>query len=351
VGRAMVALGPLFASRFPAADYKASAAVAIIILAADAWSVVAVSRRGLSWSALAVGLLLLAGALFAPSTYAQPTRELWLVIAVIILTVAMTAMRTPPRVLAALLLIFVVIDGVREINDYLLLGRVSPWQASPTAASAYLEQDITLGNLPTLLKQAPARRPARVPPAASLTVAPTGTDPDASGWIANGYHLDDYGGTIEQSLWRVEHNSAWLKLMLQPWNGYTFPCDAVGCRNGAVRLPATSQWRASQEVRTVAYGTESIRYVVKTSQPVLMVENELAVPGWRTNSSKVQPVNAGIPLRTWRLSAGSYSFTATFHEGGRTAQYLAVLAALIAWVASMLMLLRRRKVSDPVTVR
>lgn len=345
IGKAMASVRPLFPSRFPAAEYKAVVAIALVVLAADAWSRVAVRRRGLSWRAALLGCVLLAGALLAPSTYGQPTRELWLVIIVIVACVALTFVRLPPRVMVCLLIALAVIDGVREVDDYRFLGGVSPWRASPSEAAAYRARDVYVRKLPTLLKQAPASRPARVSSYESLTSAPTGSDPDATGWIADGYHLNDYSGTIERVLWQAERNPAWLALLLAPWHAYTFPCTTTGCSSGAVRLPSSRTWHPSPDVQTLSYGEESIVYSVNVSQPELMVENELAIRGWRSNTPHVHPVKAGIPLRAWRLSPGRYHFTATFQESGRTPQELMVVLALIAWFSSVFFLLRRRPVA------
>lgn len=342
VGRAMTSLRPLFPSRFPAAEYKAFVAVALIVLAAEGWSSVSIRHRSLTWRAGLVSALLVGGALLAPTTYASPRHELWLIVVVALASLALVMVRLPTRVLVVALAGLVVVDGVRNINSYSYQGQISPWHASPSEAAQYRARDAFIRKLPTLLAQAPVRRPARVAPYAPLVRAPTGSDPDANGWIADGYHLIDYGGTIEKALWRVEHNAAWLNLMLQPWNGYAFSCATVGCEDGSVRLPAVARWKPSPDVHTVSYGTQAIRYSVNVSQPALLVENELAIPGWRTNTNKVRSVNAGLPLRTWRLSAGSYTFTASFQEPGRTAQELTVVVALLAWIASAFALVRRR---------
>jgi hypothetical protein len=341
VGRAMASVRPLFPSRFPAADYKAVVVVALVVLSAEAWSQIAVRRSNLTWRAVLAGCVLITGALLAPSTYAQPTRELWLLVAVVVACVALVFVRTPRRLLICMLVGLIVIDGTREINDYRQLGRISPWQASPSEAAPYRAHDVYVRKLSALLAQTPAARPARVPSFALLNLAPTGTDPDASGWVADGYHLTDYGSTIERVRWQAEHNPVWSALLLAPWHGYTFPCAKVGCSSGAVHLPTATKWQPSPDVRTLSYGLEDIVYSVNVSQPVLMVENELAIRGWRANTQRVHVVDAGIPLRAWRLSPGHYQFTATYQETGRPLQELAVAAALAAWLGCALTLRRK----------
>jgi len=337
VGRAMASVRPLFPSRFPASDYKAIVAVALIVLSADAWSRLSQGARTRSWRVALVGCLLVAGALFAPKTHALPTRALWLVLLVIAASMALALVRTPARVLVCLLVALVVVDGVREINDYRLLGTNSPWQVPPSALAFDIHRDGYVRELPKLLAATPRSRPARVPAAATA-------EPNASGWVADAYHFADYDPTLERSLWQAEQSPAWTALLLDPWHGYTFSCATVGC-SGPVHLPNPTRWRPSSAVQTVSYGTSRIVYSVNTTKPVLMVENELAIRGWHANTSRVRLVDAGIPLRAWRLSPGHYRFVASFQEPDRNLQYLILAVAIAAWAGCVFALRRRRSPS------
>ena len=335
IGRAMVSVRFLFPSRFPASDYKAVVAVALIIISADAWSRVATRSHGRPWIRVVLsGCVLIAGALLVPRTHAQPTRELWLLVVVVLASGALALTRPPVRVLACLLVILVVVDGLREINDYRLGGLVSPWHVPPSALAFYQERNVYVRALPRRLEEPVKSRPARVPAAATA-------EPNASGWVADAYHEADYDPTVERSLWEAENNPAWSTLLLEPWHGYSFSCANVGCVNGAVRLPPPRTWQPSSEVQTLSYGDQRITYTVNISKPVLMVENELSVRGWRANTSKVQLVNAGIPLRAWRLSPGQYKFIASFQEPDRTLQELAAVLALIAWLGCVFLIRRK----------
>ena len=328
IGRAMVSANFLFPSRFPASDYKAVVALALIVISVDAWSRLR-ERDRVRWMKVAlVGGVLIAGALLVPHTYAQPTRALWLVVAMVIASCALALTRLSPRVLACALIALVAIDGVREIDDYLLGGKASPWHAAPAALAFYRERDGYVRELPERLAQAPMTRPARVPES-SIPEA------NASGWVADAYHATDYNPIRERSLWQAENNPQWSQLLAGPWAASTFPCASVGCHTGAVHLPPVATWRTSPGVRTIAYHADQIVYSVKLAQPALMVENELAVAGWRANTDRVQGVGSGTPLRSWRLSAGEYQFTASFHEPGRSLQEVAALLALAAWLGSV----------------
>jgi hypothetical protein len=325
IGRAMVSASALFPSRFPAADYKATVAVALILLSADSWSRIGARDRR-PW--VAVGLatcVLVVGALLVPHTYGLPTRRLWLVLLVVGASAALALVRPSARFLACALMLLVVIDGVREANDYLKEG-ASPWQSRLSELAYFSQRDNYVRALPESLERAPTTRPARVP---ASTVA---AQVDSSGWVADAYHAVDYNSIKERVLFEAEHNPSWLRLLLAPWLAVTFPCAAVGCSNGAVHLPPVNTWRTSSSVRTTSYGANSIVYVVKLSQPTLMIENELAIAGWRANTGRVRLVRTATPFRAWRLPAGDYRFTASFHEPDGGFQNLAVAVALAAWL-------------------
>jgi hypothetical protein len=336
VGRAMASIKPLFPSRFPASDYKAVVALALIIVSVDAWRGLSGARRTIALRAAALGVLLALGAILAPKTHALPTRALWLVLVMIAASVVLAAVRPPARVLVLLLVALVAIDGAREINDYASQGTVSPWQVPPADLAFYVKRDGYVRELPELLAATPVTRPARVPPASTA-------EPNASGWVADAYHDSDYDPTLERSLWLAENEPALAAKLLQPWQAYLFSCEAVGCTH-AVHLPAASTWKPSAAVRTLSYGDQSIVYSVKVAKPTLLVENELSVKGWHTSSPRVRLVDAHIPFRAWRLSPGEYRFTASFQEPDRGLQdALAALAAL-AWLACALAIFRGRSI-------
>jgi hypothetical protein len=333
VGRGMASLGPLFASRFPASDYKSIVALALIVISVDAWrGISAGDSRPLIAVAIA-SCVLVGGLLLVPRTHAQPTQEPWIVVGVVLASGALAVVRPAPRLLVCALLVLVVIDGVREINDYLLGGLVSPWRAPPSALAYYRQRDGYVHELPTRLAVAPSTRPARVPPSPIPEV-------NASGWVADAYHATDYDPVRERALLQAESNPTWLRLLLEPWFATTFPCATVGCATGSVHLPPASAWRASPDIHTISYGATSIVYAVKLSQPTLMVENELAVAGWRTNTDRAQSVRNDTPFRAWRLSPGDYTFTASFHEPGRPLQDLMAALALAAWLGCVFVLRR-----------
>jgi hypothetical protein len=347
IGKAMVSLGTLFPSRFPAADYKPAVAIALILLSVEAWASFS-ARRGRRWPTALAGLALALGVLLAPSTYAAPTRTVWLALAVIAATMVLIALRPRLPLLVGALLALIVIDGVREARDYRTRGGVSAWQAPPAAATMPPDVAVTheraydryVARLPELLRFTEISRPARLPASVPLSVSSRGANPDAAGWVADGYRLVDYAGPVERALWRVEQSPTWTRLMLEPWHAYVFQCRASGCSRA---LPPAQSWHPSRSIHTVAYGPDKIVYKVHLTRPALMVENELAIRGWRSNTPRAEVINAGIPLRTWQLRAGSYTFTASYHEPGRGLQIAAAAIALLAWLGCAGWLLVERR--------
>jgi hypothetical protein len=350
IGRLMA--GPfssLFPSRFPAADYKPAVAIAGVILAAEAWSAVAARVTPRQWTAAVGGGALLVGAQIAPSTYAAPTRTFWLLAIVVGGTVTLALVRPQARIVVCVLLVFITVDGWRDARDDLLRGTTSSWLVTPgqEVISGMPARDTYIRELPESLAAKPVSRPARVPPAAPLTQFPSGTNNDSTGWIADGYHLIDYGGTVERSLHAVESSATWTALMLEPWHAYTFPCARVGCRSGDVRLPSATIWRPSSAVRSLSYSASGITYSVDVTEPTLMVENELAIQGWKASTPKVRIVRTGGPLRSWRLSPGDYEFTATYHLPGAEKQLLAAIAAFLLLLGSAAFLWCHPSASSP----
>lgn len=340
LGRAMASVRPLFPSRFPSSDYKAIVAVALIVIAADAWRALpSLSRRRACITAGAAGCVLIAGVFLVPKRHGGPTDDLWLVIAVTALTALLAVIGRRARIVASVLVVLIAVDGSREVNDYHLAGTVSPWQVPASALGPYFARNALVRSLSERLQQTPTRRPARAPS------APT-AEADASGWLADSYHETDYDATVERVLWRAEHNATWSAMLLAPWQAYTFSCAAGGCQERTVHLPAPSTWHPSNTVNTLRYGTESITYSVDVAKPTLMVENELAIDGWLADTPRVHPVHVDAPFRAWRLGPGKYSFTASYHEPGRAFQWSAALIALVAWLVSTGLLGQRASLSS-----
>ncbi len=341
VAHVMADLPTLFPSRFPVVEYKAAITLVLILLAADAWGEIAEQRAKVGWSCplLAAGLLLL-GLALAPSTYAHPTRTVWLVIVVVVVTAVLVVIRPPARVFFTVLVALVAVDGWRAAHDQLLGGTASPWSITPAVAATIEAPQSYVFDLSTELAATPAARPARTAPS---TPAIGGFNTDTWGWVADGYRMSDYGGTVEKARAEAQETPKWERLMLEPWHAFTFSCAAVGCQSGHLDLPPVSSWRPSSAVTTTAYSIRGIVYSVHVSQPTLMIENELNVPGWSSGDARAVAVNAQIPLRAWRLDPGTYSFRATFHQPDRGVQCAAAIAAVLLGLAGVGWAVRPRR--------
>ena len=344
VGRAMTSLRPLFPSRFPAADYKAVVAIAIVVLAADGWRGLAIGRRrGPRLRGALIAVLLLLGALLVSTT----------VCAGVAGDVARRRGRGPrPRTGAGPRSSTCARAAPAPARRDRRLSRgprlpparaLSPWQAPPTEAAQFLARDGSVRKLGSALEQVADHAARADGPAAPLAAAPTGSNNDALGWLASGYYLIDYSGTVEQSLWRVEQDPQWTALMLEPWHAYTFPCASGRCASVARSLPSTAGWQPSGDVRTTSYAIGAITYAVDVARPEVMVENELAISGWHSNSTHVRPLDSGLPFRAWLLSPGRYTFTARYADPTRKTQVLTALIALLAWLGCCLVLAGRRR--------
>ena len=89
--------------------------------------------------------------------------------------------------------------------------------------------------------------------------------------------------------------------------------------------------------KSEAYGADRIRYAVSTRVPAILVENELAFPGWTAvregaGATEVEPVAAAWPLRAWKLPAGEYSLALAFRMPGLSAAAGISIASTAAWL-------------------
>ncbi len=333
-GSLMTKLPFLFPSRFPASDYKAMIAVPLLIIAAEGWRRQAESGSARVWVPVAVGGLLVAGVFLAPNaTGAGVTQAAWLVIGVVALTVLVMrlAAHITPRMLLPALLVLIIVDGARMTMDWNNFAGVSPWAVAPSDYPQQVLRDDLAQQLPEFVADPPERRPARTPPAVPIETQPQGSPSDADGLLGFGYYLGDYSGIITHARSVVENSPELTGLMLRPWSAWSWPCGELPCDGSPIQLPPVSQWTINPYITTTSYALSSITYSVDLSTPVVMVENELAIPGWSADLSSVHPVDVGGVFRAWELPAGHYQFTASYRQPERGVQEVLALAAILAW--------------------
>jgi len=345
-GNLMTKIPFLFPSRFPATDYKAMIAVPLLIVAAEGWRRQSQSGSSRVWISAAVGGLLVAGVFLAPNTTgAGVTQAAWLVIGVVALTVLLMqfASRVSVRMLVAALLVLIIVDGARMTADWNNIAGVSPWAVAPADFQRQAARDDFAQQLADLIANPPGSRPARTAPAVPFDVQPHGSPSDADGLLGFGYYLGDYSGVITHARSVVESSPDLTQLMLQPWSAWSWPCGVVPCDGSPIQLPPVGQWTVNPHITTTSYAVSSITYNVDLSMPVVMVENELAIPGWSANLSSVHSVDAGGVFRAWRLPAGRYEFTASYVQPERGIQVALGLAALVALGGCVAVLRRQRR--------
>ena len=345
-GTLMTKIPFLFPSRFPASDYKAMIAIPLLIIAAEGWRRQTQSGSSRVWISAAVGGLLVAGVFLAPNTTgAGVTQAAWLVIGVVVLSVLLMqfASRISMRVLVAALLVLIIVDGARMTADWNNFAGINPWAVAPADFQRQTARDDYAQHLADLVANPPGSRPARTPPAVPFETQPRGSPSDADGLLGFGYYLGDYSGVITHARSVVDSSPELTSLMLQPWSAWSWPCGVVPCDGSPIQLPPVAQWTVDPHITTSSYAVSSITYNVDLSMPVVMVENELAIPGWSANLSSVHPVDVGGVFRGWQLPAGQYQFTASYVQPERRIQEVLALTALVALGCCVAVLRRQRR--------
>lgn len=341
-GRLLGALPIIDASRFPAADYKAPAALALLLVCVVGWQGL-FQRPRVAGTAL-VGSVLLVGLVLAPQyTSIPPTEVILLLVGVVVASAFLPLLvRRDPRAALLGLVTLVVVDGGRMVADTEHESGTRPWEVDGHFVIARNERDEGARRARTVLATPVERRPARVPPGAPLDKAPGGTEQDALGYYGLGYYLSDFGGTITTARHTIRTNPDLEALMLLPWTAWTWPCTEGLCGSDEVALP-TLPWQEASTVRTSSYGVDHITYAVDLPARSLLVENETWFPGWRADDDRIRAVAVGGALRGWVLPAGTYSFTTEFHPAQRTQQILLGLLALAGWVGVLVGIRRPRR--------
>ncbi|HEX2053187.1 MAG TPA: hypothetical protein VHJ78_05590 [Actinomycetota bacterium] len=333
-GEVLVKVPFMFPSRLVASDYKAVAAVALVILSALGWGRVAAEGRA-RYAAGVAGVLLLAGLFLAPRyTDIPPTATPWLVAG---LVAAATALAYAPRrlgvVVPVLVGLLLVVDGFRMVSEMELRPGFSPWSTAPAGFPTLELHDERARTLDAILADPPDRRPARLPDTVSPSTGGSGLD--ATAYLADAYHLGDYSGAVTMERWRTSRSPRLTEAMLRPWTAWVVPCREVDCADGSPALSDRILAGESASVATTSYGLDEIRYRVRLQERSLFVENEFAARGWSADRDAIRKVKVGGALRGWVLPAGDYSFTARYVQPERGSQIGLAAFALLTMLAGM----------------
>jgi len=345
-GRVMVAAGPLFTSRFAAADYKIGVVLAIAFFGSLGWRNLLAQPRVFRWRAALAGLVI-AGGLWAGSDIGGPgaTRHEWLILAVVVasLGLVLLARRIGMLPLVVLVGLLSVGDGLRAADDQvaeLPAGDMSAWNyRHPTDELA--ARDAAAAVLAAELGDPPATRPARNPPV-NIPIRGQGTPRDALGYLALGYWAHGHGGFQTEAKYTALNDPSQTERFVQPWTAWIVSCERIDC-DQISSLPDDSLWHPSDEVETVTYDTDRIDYRVDLEERVLVIENEVNYAGWRSGDDRVTPVQHDGAFRAWILEPGRYEYSTEFRTDTLGRAVLLVVGAALAWaIAAWLVTTRKR---------
>jgi len=358
-GQVMADLDLLFPSRALFSDYKGALAVTMIVLAALGWQAVA---DGITswWRSLIVTVAVVVGVAIANGIDTsravfdiEPTRRSWLVLVVAVASAGLAfalSRRSGGLVVAVGLLALVLVDGARMIDDLRISPELHPANFTLDAAERR-GRDSSIQRLDSTLRNGPVVRPPRAPTVLARDDIPHGLPGDAYGFTGLGYEVGNLGGTIGANRWEVWGDPVQYEIALLPWSVAVMPCD--GCDVAEARSVAegaaplqVANFGASEWITTTRYGLDSIDYAIDSPADVVVIENEMAWPGWGSDSDALQIIETDLPWRVSMIQAGTHQVTTSFREPTRSAQAGLAAIAMAAWGAATYLTLRRRSPPD-----
>jgi hypothetical protein len=341
-GRVLASIPFLFPSRLPASDYKAMAAIALLILGATGWQRIAQRHRP-GWAPAVAGLALIAGAFLSPQSRSVAPTKLPLLIALVVagcLLLAYTRRRLPVGAVLGAVLALTVVEGARIVSDMEILPGQKAWSLAADRFPQRELHDRQAVRLRAQLKDPTTTRPARALPLSPDV--PGGTAEDSIGYLGTEYRLGDYGGTITMARHRIAEDARLTDLMLRPWTAWVLPCGRTDCTGKTIALPPDLEQMESDRIRTKFYGISSIGYLVDLGEPSLVVENEIPARGWSADRAGIRQVEVAGAMRGWVVPAGRYEFTARYVQPERPIQLLLAGIALASVAATGLLYRRAR---------
>ena len=342
-------LGPmLYPSRFPGADHKSLLAIVVIVASSSAWDRWSTSTA--RWAIMAMVPIagLLVGGIWIDWFDDRDYTLHPVVLAIVVgLTVALAAFAYAqnragngrPAVVAWLpvvVLVLVVVDGTRQQSDglrYPIGNPVDAWTVEIDLDERY-GWEIALDET---LREVRSQRPARTLPIE--TDRPQGRPQEALGYIEPEFRMGSYGGHTVDARVRAYENLEVFDFLEQASGFLTRSCE----QNCDIELfdDAWSQASTTRDIEVLDYGLEHITYRSTLTESALVVENEIAYPGWTIADERVTLLDNDWPLRSWRAEAGSYEFTARYESPFKVLQ-LSLLAAAVAGQLVLIVLLRPR---------
>lgn len=313
---------PLGMSRFPAADYRAMVLVPLVLLGVHGTKHV-LEERARPWAhalrALAFLAFVWAGYRIWRDGSALPDEGVRPLAAVLLgtaLVLAVGRFRSLGARFGAVALAGLAIGDGYRMHDAI----PEKWQAK---LPRKLDFDEMRDELVAELKESRAERPARR------------EMPTFDGYLRGRYVLYDYAASDRLAGPAQLLGRGPLKpIIKRPSAPVLLAEDAAPEPLAALDRPLDP---SAGTVKTEAYGAETVRYAISTRAPAVLVENELAFPGWTAmredDGSEVESIAAAWPLRAWMLPAGEYSLSLEFRMPGMRAAASVSLAATATWLA------------------
>jgi hypothetical protein len=327
---------PLGMSRFPAADYRAMVLVPLVLLGVQGAKHVLEERSRLwvhALRALAFLAFVWAGCRIWRENSGLPDESVRPLAAVLLgtaLVLAVGRFRSIGARFGA-----VALAGLALGDGYRMHHAIpEKWQAK---LPRKLDFDEMRGQLVAELKESRAERPARR------------EMPTFDGYLRGRYVLYDYAASD-----RLAGPAQLLgKGSLKPF--VKGPSSPLLLSEEAAAAPLAALGRpldpSAGSAKSTGYAAERVRYAVSTRVPAVLVENELAFPGWTAvredDGTVIEPVAAAWPLRAWKVPAGDYSLALTFRMPARRAAAGVTLAATAVWLALLVVRRFRARAAPP----
>lgn len=311
------ALGKLFPplgySRFPAGDYRTTAVLGLLVFLGAglhaAFRCGSPTRVG-QWLAPSLGLALAIGGLnvlvrSSPDLHGIQAQVMTTQLAPMIPALVVLMLRLPsvnPSTATAVLGLCFVVSSVAALEDMnrfwrypaaeQSLSRLSPialWEAGKQPAGRPFEREL-------------AARPARI----------VDTNLPWRGYLTGDYLMGDKGGLVTTARRTVEMDRDLMAYMLSASRPLVLKCDDSTCSDAlraALRSSQAPGATAGNSARITTFRRNEVAYTIDATEPVLLVENEIFMPGWRGSivghQQEIEPVRLLGALRAWRVPAGA----------------------------------------------
>ncbi len=167
------------------------------------------------------------------------------------------------------------------------------------------------------------------------------------GYLDGVYLANDTGGVIPQTRRLAEANPELLRFMLEGSRLLQVPCDRnpAACSSPNPDLPISGL--ASAPAAPTAYSRNTLSYNVNTSTRSLIIENEMALPGWHVAVDGTETAVRKVDgcLRAWIVPPGKHHVALSYQTPLLRLGLFTAAAALAAWMVILWRFLAPRSVT------